>query len=64
MLICSVFSSALAAAWDLRLGELNDLTGVQAAVAGQHKADHTNQGKQIQIGTAKHFDAENNGRKR
>ena len=32
----------LAAAGDLGLGEFNDLAGIEAAVAGQDKADNTN----------------------
>ena len=44
-------------------GELDDLTGIEAAVAGQHKADHANQRKQIEIGAAEHFNAQHNGGK-
>ena len=48
---------------NIGLAELNDLAGIQAAVAGEHKADHANQCKQIQVGAAEHLNAQNDGGK-
>lgn len=36
----------------------NDLAGVQAAVTGKDKGNHTNPGKHIQIGAAEHLHTE------
>ena len=41
--------------------ELDDLAGVQAAVARKHEADDAHQSKQMQILTAEHFNAQHDG---
>ena len=39
------------------------LTGIETALSGQDKTDHAYQGKQMEIGTPKHFDTQYDGSK-
>ena len=47
--------------FQIRLVELDDLAGVEAAVAGEDKADDADQRKQVQVCAAKHLDAQHDG---